>query len=38
MTKAIKICRARLAADEIRLTDLLSGAALISFTWLLGIR
>jgi RNA polymerase sigma factor (sigma-70 family) len=38
MTKAIKTCRARLAADGIQLTDLLSGVALISLAWLLGIR
>lgn len=38
MTKAIKACRARLAADGIQLTDLLGVVALISSAWLLGIR
>ena len=38
MTKAIKTCRARLAADGIQLTDLLSIGAIIPLASLVGIR
>jgi len=38
MTKAIKTCRARLAADGVELTDLLSVVAVISSAWLLAVR
>lgn len=38
MTKAIKTCRARLGADGIQLTDLLSIGAIIPLAWLVGIR
>lgn len=38
MTKAIKTCRARLAADGMELTDLLSVVAVISSAWLLAVR
>ncbi|MHB8816763.1 MAG: RNA polymerase sigma factor [Steroidobacteraceae bacterium] len=38
MTKAIKTCRARLVAEGIQLTDLLSVVAIISFGSLLGVR
>ena len=38
MTKAIQTCRARLAADGMQLTDLLSIGAIIPLAWLVGIR